>query len=215
MRVSLSFQECYSQSVREQARTRLARRAVIDAARTLFLEQGYAATTVEAISKAADVPPATLYRLFASKLGILKVLLDTSIAGDDEPVAVAARPDVASLFDEPDPADLLAGFAGVTTDINQRTNDVHRVLVGAASSDPAAAELLAEIREQRDRGQRQIVRALSGRKELREGLRAREAEDVVHALMAPEVYRLLVVDRGWAPERYRTWLGATLAQQLL
>ena len=72
----------------EQARTRLARRAVIDAARTLFLERGYAATTVEAVSARADVPPATLYRLFASKLGMLKALLDTSIAGDDAPVPV-------------------------------------------------------------------------------------------------------------------------------
>jgi AcrR family transcriptional regulator len=188
---------------------------VLDAARTLFLEQGYATTTVDAISKAADVPPATLYRLFTSKLGILKVLLDTSIAGDDEPVAVAARPGVASLFDEPDPAVLLAGVAGVTAAINERTNDVHRVLVGAADSDAGAAELLAEIRDQRDRGQRQIVRVLARRKELRRGLRTREAEDIVHALMAPEVYRLLVVDRAWSPERYRTWLGTTLAQQLL
>ncbi len=199
----------------EQARTRLARRAVTAAARTLFIERGYAATTVEAISAHADVPPATLYRLFASKLGILKALLDESIAGDDAPVAVAARADVAPLFDEPDPVALLAGFAGVTTAINERTNVLHRVLVGAAESDPAAAELLAEIRDQRGRGQRQIVRTLSRRKILQSGLSARDAEDRVHALMSPEVYRLLVVDRRWSADRYRTWLGATLAQQLL
>ena len=92
-----------SKSGRGQARTRLARRAVVDAARTLFLERGYAATTIEAISEHSDVPPATVYRLFSSKLGILKALLDTSIAGDDQPLAVQERPDVASLFTEPDP----------------------------------------------------------------------------------------------------------------
>lgn len=199
----------------EQARTRLARRAVTEAARTLFVERGYATTTVEAISALADVPPATLYRLFASKLGILKALLDESIAGDDAPVPVAARPEVAPLFGEPDPVVLLSGFAGVTSAINERTNILHRVLVGAAESDPAAAELLAEIRDQRGRGQRQIVRTLSRRKALQPGLSAREAEDRVHVLMSPEVYRLLVVDRGWSPGRYRAWLGATLAQQLL
>ena len=186
-----------------------------DAARTLFVERGYAATTVEAISGLADVPPATLYRLFTSKLGILKALLDESIAGDDAPVAVAARPDVAPLFDEPDPIALLAGFAGVTTAINERTNVLHRVLVGAAESDPAAGELLAEIRDQRGRGQRQIVRTLWRRKNLQSGLSAREAEDRVHALMSPEVYRLFVVDRGWSAERYRSWLATTLTQQLL
>src|SRR6187455_2676831 len=112
---------------RDQARTRLARRAVVGAARTLFLDRGYAATTIEAISEHSDVPAPTVYRLFSSKLGILKALLDTSIA-DDQPVAVPERSNVASLFAETDPRALLAGFAGITTAINQRTNDVYRVL---------------------------------------------------------------------------------------
>src|ERR1700704_4080627 len=107
----------------------------------LFIERGYVATTIEAISERSDVPTATVYRLFASKLGILKALLDTSIAGDDQPLAVQERSDVASLFTEPDPHKLLAGFAGVTTAINQRTNDVYLVLKGAAGSDPRAPEL--------------------------------------------------------------------------
>jgi AcrR family transcriptional regulator len=201
--------------VTEQARTRLARRAVIDAARTLFLERGYAATTVEAISALADVPPATLYRLFVSKLGILKQLLDTSIAGDDRAVAVPDRPDVAPVFATNDPVELLHGAAGITTSINQRTNDVYGVLVGAAGSDPEAAALLADVRDQRDQGQRQVVRALQRMRALRDDVRPRDAEDRVHALMSPEVYRLLVVDRRWSPDRYRTWLATTLAHQLL
>jgi hypothetical protein len=45
-------------------------------------------------------------------------------------------------------------------------------------------------------------------------LQERDAGDVIHALMSPEVYRLLVVDRSWSPERYRLWLGSTLVQQL-
>src|SRR5947209_17326215 len=85
---------------RGQARTRLARRAVIDTARTLFLERGYAATTVEAISEHSDVPIATVYRLFSSKLGILNALLDTSIAGDDQPRALQNRQENPSPFTE-------------------------------------------------------------------------------------------------------------------
>ena len=175
---------------------------------------GYVATTIDAISERSDVPAPTVYRLFSSKLGILKALLDTSIAGDDQPVAVPERPNVASLFAEPDPHRLLAGFAGVTTAINQRTNDVYRVLVSAAGSDPGAAELLGEIQQQRDQGQSQIARALSRAHALRPGLRERDAADLIHALMAPEVYRLLVGDRGWTPKRYEQWLATTLAQQL-
>jgi AcrR family transcriptional regulator len=201
-------------SGRGQARTRLARRAVVESARTLFLERGYAATTIEAISEHSDVPSATVYRLFSSKLGILKALLDTSIAGDDQPLAVQERPDVASLFTEPAPHKLLAGFAGITTAINQRTNDIYRVLVSAAGSDPAAAELLNEIRQERDRGQGQIARSIARAHALKSGLRERDAADLIHALMSPEVYRLLVGDRGWTPERYQQWLATTLTQQL-
>jgi AcrR family transcriptional regulator len=203
-----------SERGRGQARTRLARRAVVEAARALFLERGYVATTIEAISDHSDVPSATVYRLFSSKLGILKALLDTSIAGDDQPRAVQERPDVASLFTEPDPNKLLAGLAGITTAINQRTNDVYRVLASAAGSDPAAAELLNEIRRQRDRGQGQIARRLARARRLKPGLRERDAADLIHALMSPEVYRLLVGDRRWTPERYQQWLATTLTQQL-
>ena len=203
-----------SRGGRGQARTRLARRAVVDAARTLFLERGYVATTIEAISERSDVPSATVYRLFSSKLGILKALLDTSIAGDDRPLAVQERPDVASLFTEPDPHRLLTGFAAVTTAINRRTNEVYRVLASAAGSDPAAAELLGEIRQQRDQGQGRIARSLSRAHALKPGLRERDAADVIHALMSPELYHLLVGDRGWTPERYEQWLAATLEQQL-
>jgi AcrR family transcriptional regulator len=203
-----------NKSGRGQARTRLARRAVVESARTLFLERGYTATTIEAISEHSDVPSATVYRLFSSKLGILKAVLDTSIAGDDQPLAVQERPDVASLFTEPDPHKLLAGFAGITTAINQRTNDIYRVLVSAAGSDLAAAELLDEIRQERDRGQSRIARSLARAHALKPGLRERDAADLIHTLMAPEVYLLLVGDRGWTPERYQQWLATTLIQQL-
>lgn len=199
---------------REQARTRLARRAVVDAARSLFLEHGFAAATVEAISDRSGVPQATVYRLFGSKVGILRSLLDTSIAGDDEPVAVADRPAVAAAFASADPAAMIDGIAGITTAINERTNDVYAVLVEAAASDADAGALLATLREQRAQGQGGLVRALAGAGALREGVTARDAADRVHALMSPEVYRLLVVERGWAPARYRRWLAETLRTQL-
>src|SRR5215471_2349551 len=127
-----------------QARTRLARTAVVQAARTLFLERGYAGTTVEAISDLSDVPPATVYRLFSSKLGILKALLDVSIAGDDRAVALQDRPHVRALLADPDPRNQLSGFAGISCGIMARTEPVYRILMSAAGSDRDAAALLAE-----------------------------------------------------------------------
>jgi AcrR family transcriptional regulator len=200
---------------RGQARTRLARRAVVTAARTLFLDRGYAGTTVDAISEESDVPPATVYRLFSSKLGILKAVLDVSIAGDDAPVPIPDRPQVRAALASTDPRERLAGFVGITRDINSRAAPVYQILVSAAAADPDAADLLAGLTRQRREGQRQIVRGLAGSGALRPDLRPREAEDIVHALMSPEIYRLLVVDRKWTPDRYADWLAKTLADQLL
>lgn len=200
---------------RGQARTRLARAAVIQAARALFLERGYAATTIEAISEESDVPPATVYRLFSSKLGILKDLLDVSITGDDEATAVEDRPHTRALLAARDPRSQLSGFAGITRGIMSRAEPVHRILASAAGSDPDAAVLLAEQTRQRDQGQAQIARSLARAGALRPKLRERDAADIIHALMSPEVYRLLVCDRGWHPERYEHWLKEILISQLL
>lgn len=200
---------------RDQARTRLARAAVVEAARTLFQERGYGATTVEAISERADVPPATVYRLFSSKHGILKSLFDVSIAGDDEDIPMAERPEVRSLLADPDPRTRLAGFVALVVQVNRRIAPIYRTLVSAADTDPDAAALLAELTRQRQQGQRGIARALARSGSLRPGLKEREAADVVHAVLSPELYRLLVVDRGWRPERYERWLTGLLADQLL
>jgi len=198
-----------------QARTRLARAAVVDAARTLFLERSYGATTIDAISALSDVPPATVYRLFSSKRGILKALLDVSIAGNDEAISMADRPLVRSILADPDPRNMVAGFVGVAAQVNVRTAAIYRILVSAAASDPDAAMLLDELTRQRQQGQGRVARALARARALRPTLRERDAGDIIHALVSPEVYGLLVVDRGWPPERYETWLTETLVDQLL
>jgi AcrR family transcriptional regulator len=198
-----------------QARTRRTRAAVIEAARTLFLERGYAATTIEAISDVSDTPQATVYRLFSSKLGILKAVLDVSVVGDDEAVAMADRPQVRVLLSDPDPENQLAGFAALLRGVMARAAPVQRILADAARSGEDAALLLAELARQRHEGQRRIARTLARSNALRPGLRERDAADIIHALASPEVYGLLVLDRGWSGERYEKWLRATLIEQLL
>ena len=198
-----------------QARTRRTRAAVVEAARTLFLERGYTGTTIEAISDRSDTPQATVYRLFSSKLGILKAVLDVSIVGDDDAVAMADRPHVRALLADRDAKNKLAGFAALLREVMARTAPVHRILVDAARSDGDAARLLAEIARQRQQGQHRIARSLARSGALRPGLRERDAADLIHALASPEVYGLLVFDRAWSAERYERWLRAILIEQLL
>jgi AcrR family transcriptional regulator len=198
-----------------QARTRRTRAAVVEAAQSLFVERGYAATTIEAISERSDTPQATVYRLFSSKLGILKAVLDVSVGGDHEAVAMADRPQVRALDSGEDPENQLAGFAALLREVMARAGAVHRILADAARSDQDAASLLAEIARQRHEGQRRIARTLARSGALQPGLGERDAADIIHALASPEVYGLLVFDRGWSGERYEKWLRSILIGQLL
>ena len=188
---------------------------MIEAARALFLERGYGATTIEAISSRSDVPSPTVYRLFSSKRGILKALLDVSIAGDDEAIPVAERAPVQALLADPDPTKKVAAFVAVAAQVNARTAAIYRILVSAAASDADAAGLLDDVTRQRQEGQGRIARSLARSGALRPKMRERDAGDLIHALASPEVYGLLVVDRGWSPARYEAWLTATLVEQLL
>jgi AcrR family transcriptional regulator len=198
-----------------QARTRLARVAVLDAARALFLERGYAATTIDAVSERSGVPAATVYRLFLSKLGLLKALLDRALFGDADPADMTSQQHAVAVLADPDPRRQLTAFAGFARVMISRATSIYQILAGAATSDPQAAELLSEYTRTREQGQGHFPRGLAAAGKLRPGLGEREAADIIHALASPEVYHLLVTVRGWSPDRYERWLAATLIGQLL
>ena len=103
----------------------------------------------------------------------------------------------------------------ISAAIMARTEPVYRILLSAADSDPDAAVLLAEQTRHRQQGQGRIARSLARAGALRPELRERDAADIIHALMSPEVYRLLTGDRRWAPARYQQWLTGLLIDQLL
>lgn len=198
-----------------KTRTRLVRAAITDAARGLFLERGFAATTMQEISAASGIPPATVYRLMSSKVGILKALLDIAPGGDDDQIAFADRPQVRALTASTDADQAVEGFAALAGDVMGRLSPIHAILVGAAAADADAAALLAESVRQRQEGQGRFAQALERSGRLRREVTAREAADLVHALASPEVYRLLTVDRGWTRDRYVRWLADSLRAQLL
>ena len=158
-------------TVPRQARTRRTRAAVVEAARELFLERGYAASTIEAISDRSDTPQPTVYRLFSSKLGILKALLNVSVAGDDEAIPMLDRPQVRALLSDDDPKRQLQGFAALVRDVMDRAGAVHRIVADAARSDEDASSLLAEIARQRHEGQRRVARQLARSGALRPGMK--------------------------------------------
>lgn len=202
-------------NTRRQAQVRATRLKVIDAAKAMFIANGYPATTLDSVAEAADVPLPTLYRHFGSKRALLTAVLETSFVGDDEPVAFVDRPGVQAALAEADPERLLVAFARIAREFMERSSDILHVLASAAQVDGEAAELLDAIRRQRHTGQSRIVAALVKRRALEPTLRPPEAADIVYLLWSPDTYRTLTVERGWSPERYEAWLARTMSRTLL
>ena len=202
-------------NTRRLAQVRATRLRVIEAAKGLFVENGYPATTLDSVADAADVALPTLYRLFGSKRALLTAVLDTAFGGDDEPIAFVDRPTVQAALSEPDPRRLLAAFAGIARQFMDRSSAILHVLASAAQVDTEAADLLAEIRRQRHTGQSRVVAALVERGALDPSLELSEAADFVYLLWSPDTHRILTVERGWSPERYEAWLAHTLSRTLL
>ncbi|HEV7652015.1 MAG TPA: hypothetical protein VGP26_27995 [Actinophytocola sp.] len=89
--------------------------------------------------------------------------------------------------------------------------DVITIYAEAARTDPDIAADVRLIEANRQRAFRRHLRAIAGR--LRVGVG--EGLDVYLALVLPEIYRTLVHERGWSPDRYETWLADSLTAQLL
>ncbi len=156
-----------------------------------------------------------MYRLFSSKLGILKTLIDVSIVGDHQEVPMAQRAHVQALLADPDPRSMVVSLVHIATEVNTRTAEIYRILLSAAVAAPEAATLLDELTHQRQQGQGMVAHALARRRALRQPLGEADAGDIIHALVSPEMYRLLVIDRGWPPKKYEKWLTDTLIEHLV
>jgi AcrR family transcriptional regulator len=198
---------------REQAAA--TRRAILDAAQCLFEERGYVATTMSAIADEAGVALKTVYVGFETKRGVLLALWHLRLRGDEEPIPVGERPWYREVLDEPDPRRQLRLNARNSRMVKSRAGALLEVLHGAAPADPEIAALWEKIQREFYGNQLAVAKELSKRKALRKGLDVTRAADVLWALNHPDLYWLLVGERGWTPEQYEEWLADAFCSQLL
>ena len=204
----------YTSEIRDE-QARRTRRAIVTAAHDLFLAQGYAATTIDAVAQAAHVSRRTVFNSAGGKAALLKLALDWAIVGDDEPVPLAERPAIKAILAEPDPRTALLLWVQAVTDVDGRTAPLGEVLTAAADIDPAAAELLAETSRNRMLGATAFTRYLASLGGLAAGMTERRAAELCWALMDGHLYRLLVAQRGWSTADFTRWLSDSLAAALL
>lgn len=198
---------------REQAAETRAR--ILDAAGRLFEAQGYAATSMNAIAAEAGVALKTLYLAFESKGGLLRAVWHLLLRGDEGPLPVGERDWYREVLDEPDPARQLRLNARNSRAVKERVAALMEVLQAAAPADPEIQALWDRIQAEFYDNQRAIVRSLHRKKALKPGLGIARAADILWALNQPNLYRLLVRDRGWSPAQYEEWLADTFCSQLL
>jgi len=199
---------------REQAAQ--TRRDIVAAAGTAFRDRGYGVSMPE-IAAASGVVVETVYRVFGTKAGLFRAVVEALLAGG---AARAERPveerdAIRALIEEPDPARQVAMYAGTQPGIHRRAGPILRALRDAKAGDPELARLWAEMEAWRYEGQGRFVGMLAGRGVVRADRTLEEARDLVWTLCSLAVYDQLVLDRGWDDDRYEEWLSETLARELL
>lgn len=205
----------YRSAVREES-ARRTRRLVADAARELFLADGYAETSVAAVARAAGVSAQTVYNVFGTKGDLLKHLYDVTLVGDDEPIPFAERPEVAELYAQTDARTFLTGYAAIGQVLLDRLGPLLTVIMaGAAGGNPDLVAHLDKIAGERLVGATMAARRVEELGSLRPGVSLEEARDAIWMLNSVEVWQLLTGSRDWSRERYVAWLGRAMGDAVV
>ena len=198
---------------REQAQT--TRRAILQAAERLFAEQGYAATTMAQVASAADVSLKTVYLAFDTKAGVLRALWHLRLRGDQDDAPVAQRTWYQEVLEEADPAVKLTLNARNARAVKERAGALLGVIRNAALVDPDISELWKRISTDFHDNQRAIVTSLEAQGALSADINVAQGADILWTLNHPDVWHLLVGERGWTPEAWERWFRETSSRELL
>ena len=202
----------YDATRRREAAART-RAAILDAARQLFTERGYAATPMTAIADRAGVALDTVYASVGRKPELARLLIETAISGTDQAIPAEQRDYVRAIRAAPDADTKIAAFAAAVAAIAPRLAVVLGIIQQATPAEPDLAALWTQIAERRAANMRLFVADLATVAPLR--IDPDQAADIVWATNAAEMYQLLVGQRGWSPQRYERFLADTWRRLLL
>ena len=200
-------------STGRQAQAQRTREEILSAAERQFLAEGYAATTVAAIASTAGVSVETIYKSFGGKSGLVRAIYDRGLTGR-EPVPTLQRSDEMRTA-ESDPVTIMRKWSVLTTEVATSVMPIRLLMRSAAATDPDLVALVAEIDEERVVRMRHHADFLASRGYLRAGVTIEEATDVLWTCSSVEIYDLLVLQRGWSPDRFAGFLADFMISSLL
>jgi AcrR family transcriptional regulator len=187
---------------------------MLDAARRLFMRQGYPGTRIEDVAREAGVAVQTVYFTFGNKRSVLKELVDCPVADGQGPASALLQELARRALLEPEPARQLRLQVQAARKVYEVIGPLLEVLRDAASVDSEVAGLWAANKRQRLEVQLRFAESLAAKGGLREGLTAVAAADVAYALLSPELVEVFG-DRGWSLKRWERWAVEALGAELL
>lgn len=202
-------------STRRQTQANETRIQIIDAAKKIFSIQGYSGATIDSIAQEAGVSSETVYAVFGNKRTILTNLINVSVGGDNQPVPLLQRSGPQAVLHENDPVRVIDLFAQDISTILERVAPVLEITRYAAKTEPDIADMLKNILNHRMKNLGVVPRHLSALGALREGIDEIQATEIIWVITSPEVFILLLRDRGWSKETYIQWLSDILIRLLL
>lgn len=193
---------------RRQADAEARQHRIVTAATQLFVEQGFAATSIDQIARAAEVSPQTVYAAYGSKAGVLSRAIDVAVLGDFGPESLTDRvPMLADMSSEPQRM-FFAAAAHFVRELHDRVAPLIQVML-QAGLDELRMKVTQQIRADCGLWVEQLGPAL------RPSLTKDEAADILVTIQAPYLYTLFTVDLGRSPDQYEKWLADALARMLL
>lgn len=192
-----------------QAQARANQERILASAKELFEVQGFDKVTIEQIAAHAQVSAPTIYALFKSKIGILKAVLDTALPAERH----AALVERGKL--EKTPAKRIATAAVIA----RQLYDAERKQLGAFQDvsilDPVLKKLEIERENRRYERLQEPIKNLAIENALAPSLDQEKAHDIFWAFTGRDLYRMLVIERGWSSQEYEAWLTELLVKTLL
>jgi AcrR family transcriptional regulator len=203
-------------SARRRQQADQTRHDIITAAGQLFRERGYG-VAMSTIAAEAGVVVETVYRVFGSKSGLFRAVVEALLAGgvSRADLPVEERAGIRTVIEEPDPRRQVELWVATQPGIHRRAGPVLRALRTGAASDDELRRLWEEMEAWRLAGQGRFVARLDGEGALRSDRSFEEARDLVFTLTSLAVYDLLVLERGWTDRQYEAWLAGALIRELL
>ena len=183
------------------------RQAVVDAARTLFAQKGYFATTVNEIAAAGRVSAGTVYQQCGGKQGLLRALMDTW----------TTAPLVQQTLDRIDAAGNLDEAFQVLSDSYlefwRQFDDIIQVVAATAAHDDEARESLGQAMARHRSALQTIAQRMRELGGFTGSFSDEDFADIALYHYGPQNgFHFTITVLGWPEERARDFIRAQFAR---